>query len=62
MHCTAQIKQKMAAITMLLSLMAVAVAHDAKDFDDSVLYKIDFEVPDLLGEPVSWSINFLLYY
>jgi len=38
---------------MLLGLMTMAAAHEAKDFDDSVLYKIDFEVPDLLGEPVS---------
>lgn len=37
---------------LLLLLVAVAAAHDAKDFDDSVLYKIDFEVPSLLNDPV----------
>lgn len=37
---------------VLILLVAAAAAHDAKDFDDSVLYKIDFEVPDLLAEPV----------
>ncbi|XP_034491053.1 endoplasmic reticulum lectin 1 [Drosophila innubila] len=52
MHLTAQTIKKMAGFTMLLGLMAMAAAHEAKDFDDSVLYKIDFEVPDLLGEPV----------
>lgn len=37
---------------LLLLLVAVTAAHDAKDFDDSVLYKIDFEVPNLLSDPV----------
>ncbi|EDW11266.1 endoplasmic reticulum lectin 1 [Drosophila mojavensis] len=36
---------------LLLLLVAVTAAHDAKDFDDSVLYKIDFEVPNLLSDP-----------
>ncbi|XP_023175325.1 endoplasmic reticulum lectin 1 [Drosophila hydei] len=38
-------------LLLLLLLVAVAAAHDAKDFDDSVLYKIDFEVPSLLNDP-----------
>lgn len=53
MHSTTQGKQKMSLIMLVLILLvAAAAAHDAKDFDDSVLYKIDFEVPDLLAEPV----------
>ncbi|XP_030554758.1 endoplasmic reticulum lectin 1 [Drosophila novamexicana] len=52
MHSTTQGKQKMSLIMLVLILLvAAAAAHDAKDFDDSVLYKIDFEVPDLLAEP-----------
>ncbi|KAH8409400.1 hypothetical protein KR222_002585, partial [Zaprionus bogoriensis] len=47
----AQHTATMTNILLLLGLMAVAMAHEAKDFDDSVLYKIDFEVPDLLAEP-----------
>lgn len=43
----------MKCISFILGLMAVATAHEAKDFDDSILYKIDFAVPDLLEEPVS---------
>lgn len=53
MQNIAQIKTKMTYILLILGLMAVAAAHEAKDFDDSILYKIDFEVPDLLDEPVS---------
>ncbi|ALC39404.1 CG6766 [Drosophila busckii] len=34
-------------LMVLLILLAAACAHEAKDFDDSVLYKIDFEVPDI---------------
>ncbi|KAH8298049.1 hypothetical protein KR018_005261 [Drosophila ironensis] len=38
------------ALLLLAALSAVA-AHEAKDFDDSILYRIDFEVPELLGQP-----------
>lgn len=31
----------------------LVAAHDAKDFDDTILYKIDFEVPDFDKNPVS---------
>ncbi|KAH8329438.1 hypothetical protein KR074_010632 [Drosophila pseudoananassae] len=38
-------------VTLLLGIIAAAVSHEAKDFDDSILYKIDFEVPELIGQP-----------
>nr|XP_016923536.1 endoplasmic reticulum lectin 1 [Drosophila suzukii] len=38
-------------IALLLSLIISAASHEAKDFDDSILYKIDFEVPELIGQP-----------
>ncbi|EDW45876.1 endoplasmic reticulum lectin 1 [Drosophila sechellia] len=40
-----------ARISLLLNLIIAAVSHEAKDFDDSILYKIDFEVSDLVGQP-----------
>lgn len=48
-----QTKIKMTNILCILGLMAVAAAHEAKDFDDSILYKIDYELPNLLEVPVS---------
>ncbi|XP_060663936.1 LOW QUALITY PROTEIN: endoplasmic reticulum lectin 1 [Drosophila nasuta] len=41
----------MRCLMLIFGLIFVATAHEAKDFDDSVLYKIDFEIPDLLGQP-----------
>ncbi|EDW04023.1 GH10202 [Drosophila grimshawi] len=38
-------------LLLMLLFATTATAHDAKDFDDSVLYKIAFDVPDLLSEP-----------
>ncbi|KAH8412191.1 hypothetical protein KR009_000442 [Drosophila setifemur] len=38
-------------VTLLLALIAAVASHEAKDFDDTILYKIDFEVPELIGEP-----------
>jgi len=45
-----------ARIALLLNLIIAAVSHEAKDFDDSILYKIDFEVPDLDVQPVSTNL------
>ncbi|XP_034669603.1 endoplasmic reticulum lectin 1 [Drosophila subobscura] len=37
---------------LLLGLLCVVASHEAKDFDDSILYRIDWAVPDLIsGEP-----------
>lgn len=48
-------------VTLLLGIIAAVVCHEAKDFDDSILYKIDFEVPELLGQPVSKELSFIFY-
>ncbi|XP_039501625.1 endoplasmic reticulum lectin 1 [Drosophila santomea] len=40
-----------ARTALLLNLIIAAASHEAKDFDDSILYKIDFEVPELIGQP-----------
>lgn len=53
MQRIAQTKIKMTNIFFMLGLIAVAAAHEAKDFDDSILYKIDYEFPNLLEVPVS---------
>lgn len=55
MQRSVQAKIKMTDILFVLGLMAVAAAHEAKDFDDSILYKIDYEFPNLLEVPVSKS-------
>ncbi|XP_068150605.1 endoplasmic reticulum lectin 1 [Drosophila tropicalis] len=44
----------MKIVHLLICLVAaiidlVVVAHEAKDFDDSIFYKIEFAVPELLG-------------
>ncbi|XP_030383805.1 endoplasmic reticulum lectin 1 [Scaptodrosophila lebanonensis] len=36
--------------SMFVLLLNNGMAHEAKDFDDSILYKIDFELPDLPGQ------------
>lgn len=53
-----------AEVMLLLGVIAAVVSHEAKDFDDSILYKIDFEVPELIGQPVSEEpkFNFYKYY
>lgn len=40
-------------ILLIANLMYLIAAHDAKDFDDTILYKIDFDVPDFDKHPVS---------
>ncbi|XP_043656920.1 endoplasmic reticulum lectin 1 [Drosophila teissieri] len=40
-----------ARTALLLNLIIAAASHEAKDFDDSILYKIDFEVPELIKQP-----------
>lgn len=47
------VNRRLMKLTLLLALLTAAAAHEAKDFDDSILYKIDFEVPELIGQPVS---------
>lgn len=63
MQRSVQAKIKMTDILFVLGLMAVAAAHEVKDFDDSILYKIDYEFPNLLEVPVSKSsyVNYLCY-
>lgn len=53
MQRIAQTKIKMTNIFFIFGLIVVAAAHEAKDFDDSILYKIDYELPNLLEVPVS---------
>ncbi|KAH8358364.1 hypothetical protein KR200_010583 [Drosophila serrata] len=45
------VQRRLIKLTLVLALFTAATAHEAKDFDDSILYKIDFEVPDLIGQP-----------
>lgn len=40
-------------ILLIANLVYLIAAHDAKDFDDTILYKIDFDVPDFDKHPVS---------
>lgn len=40
-------------------LLHYSAGHEAKDFDDTILYKIDFEIPDFDQNPVS-NAYFLL--
>lgn len=40
-------------IFLTANLGLIIKAHDAKDFDDTILYKIDFDVPDFDKHPVS---------
>lgn len=40
-------------------LVNYSAGHEAKDFDDTILYKIDFEIPDFDQNPVS-NTYFLL--
>ncbi|KAH8378428.1 hypothetical protein KR093_011325, partial [Drosophila rubida] len=54
-----KLQTKMRCLILIFGLIFVADAHEAKDFDDSVHYKIDFEVPDLLSQPVRYTLNSL---
>lgn len=38
---------------LLFATAKVSWGHEAKDFDDTILYKIDFEMPDFNEKPVS---------
>lgn len=38
-------------ILLIVICASSLMSHEAKDFDDSVLYKIDFDVPDLEKDP-----------
>lgn len=40
-------------VLLILLCTSSLMSHEAKDFDDSVLYKIDFDVPDIEKDPVS---------
>lgn len=46
-------------ILLIVLCASSFMCHEAKDFDDSVLYKIDFEVPDFEKDPVSVN-NYVL--
>lgn len=45
--------QIITGLLLAISCARLANGHDAKDFDDTILYRIDFEVPDFDKNPVS---------